>query len=182
MAIIPLGLCTIPSIRNVSTIRPAFPGGRFSGVAFAVRALVRSVSNGSRRTNGAFSSADFSAGGLAVFPAGVFVASLPATGAFAGPFAESFAAAGALAGALVWAGAGRLAGAGAEACGALCGWGSPGVCFISWSRTALGWTFGCSWAKVHVARTAERASGNRVRDDFASRIVSRLDSTYLRAG
>ena len=79
-------------------------------------------------------------------------------------------------------GAEGFAGDGAGVCGALGVWDRLEAGFVNWSRTALGWTFGCSCAKAHVARTADRASGNRVRDDFASRIVSRLDSAYLRAG
>ncbi len=45
----------MPLIRNVSTMSPAFPGGRFSGeLHFPGRAFVSSVSNGSRRTTGFF--------------------------------------------------------------------------------------------------------------------------------
>src|ERR1700722_6635957 len=42
--------------------------------------------------------------------------------------------------------------------------------------------FGWSCAMPQVARTAEKASGKIVRDFFASRIVSRLDSAYFLAG
>ena len=67
MAIIPTALRTIPSMRRVSTIRPALPGGRFPGVALAVLGLVSSASNGSRFATG-FSSPGFAASGdLAAF-------------------------------------------------------------------------------------------------------------------
>src|ERR1700693_4001405 len=132
MAIMALGLRTMPSMRNVSTIRPAFPGGRFSGGAFPARALVSSVSNGSRRTTAALSTAGFSAGGLAEFPEAALVLPLPAAGAFAAAFAGAFA------GAFADAGPDGFAGDGAGVCGALGGWDSPGTCFVSWSRTAVG--------------------------------------------
>src|ERR1700674_2253897 len=163
MAIIPLALCTIPLMRNVSIIRPAFPGGRFSGGALLARALVSSVSNGSRRTV-AFSSAGFSTGGLAGFADATFVASLAAgafaadfsadfSAAFAGAFARAFA--GAFAGAFAVAGAAGFAGGGAGVCGALGAWDPLETGFDNWSRTALGWTLGCSCARAHVARTAD---------------------------
>jgi len=112
------------------------------------------------------------------------VASLAAAGAFAGAFAVVFFGvfAGAFAGTVAVAGTEGFAGDGAGVCGALGVWDPLETGFDNWSRTAFGWTFGCSCAKAHVARTADKASGKRVRDDFASRIVIRLDSAYLRTG
>src|SRR5689334_14149631 len=108
----------MPSMRNVSTIRPAFPGGRFSGGALLARALVSSASNGSRFTSG------FSTGGLAEPAAATFLASLDSAGAFAGALAEAFAEAlaGAFAGALTVAGLEGFAGGGAGICGAPVAW------------------------------------------------------------
>src|ERR1700730_9460430 len=120
----------MPLMRNVSIIKPAFPGGRFSGGALLGRALVSNVSNGSRRTT-AFSAAGFSTGGLGGFPEAALVESLAVAGAFAGAFA----------GPLAFAGVDDFAAEAAGACGALGGWGSAGTCFITWPRTALGWTF-----------------------------------------
>src|SRR5579872_1540350 len=159
-------------MRKVSIISPAFPGGRFSGAAFPARALVSKVSNGSRRT-GALSAAGFSA---VDFPesAAVFAPSLAAA-------ALPEALAGALAAPLEAAGAAGFAG-GAGFCGAAAGAADPPGALFSWSRTMLGWIFGWSCAMAQAASTAERTSGNRVRDDFANRIVSRLDSTYLVTG
>src|SRR5579863_8009197 len=109
MAIIPLALCTMPLMRKVSTIRPAFPGGRFSGGALVWRALVSRVSKGSRRTTVLFSSAGFSAGVFELGADATFVASLAAAGAFTGAFAGAFV--GAFAGALAAAGPGCFSGA-----------------------------------------------------------------------
>jgi hypothetical protein len=93
-------------------------------------------------------------------------------GAFGGVFGGTFAL----------AGPEGFAGDAAGAWGALGAWDWFEACFVSWSRTAFGWTLGCSCAIAHVARTAEKASGNKVRDDFASRIVSRLNSAYFLTG
>lgn len=82
----------MPSIRSVATIRPAFPGGKFSGGALVVRALVKSVSNGSRRTTG-FSSAVFSTGGLADLTATVFSETFVLAADFCAAFAGVFAGA-----------------------------------------------------------------------------------------
>src|ERR1700730_17089666 len=94
MAIIPLGLCTIPPMRKVSMIRPAFPGGRFSGGALVAVAFVSSVSKGSRRT-ACFSGAGFSTGGFVGFAAAALVVPFESAGtcaeALAGAFAGAFA-------------------------------------------------------------------------------------------
>src|SRR5216683_114139 len=100
-------------MRNVSIIKPAFPGGRFSGGALPARALVSSVSNGSRRV-AAFSSAGFSTGGLAEFPDAAFAGPLAVPGAFAGAFVEAFV--GAFTGAFAVAGPEPFAGEGGGAC------------------------------------------------------------------
>src|SRR6202140_1123055 len=145
----------MPSMRSVSTIRPAIPGGRLSGVEPPARALLSSVSNGSRRVT-AFSPAGFSAWGFAEFAGAACAGSWAVAAGFAGAGAGGFGA----------LGAGEPAGAG----------------FINCWRTAFGWTFGWSCAQAQVARTADRVSGRRFRNDFASRIVSRLNSAYLRTG
>jgi len=91
----------------VATIKPALPGGRFSGGALVVRALVKSVSNGSRRTTG-FSSAVFSTGGFAGLAATVFTETFPLAADFSAAFAGAFA--GVLPAACVAAFAGAFAG------------------------------------------------------------------------
>src|SRR5438128_1241680 len=71
-AIIPLGARTIPSSRSVLTTRPAFPGGRRSGLPPPERSLPTRGSNGSRRETEALGVAGFSTGAFALAFPGAF--------------------------------------------------------------------------------------------------------------
>jgi hypothetical protein len=60
--------------------------------------------------------------------------------------------------------------------GEACGWVPLDAGCTNWPRMAPGCTFGASWAKAQVASNAGSTAFKSVRENFASRIVNRLNS------